>query len=95
MAERAVRRGDVDAAEQAVEQGQKPPDTYGCTWSAPGLAHLRGVPSSARIFEQCRRTLADDADEIAGIVASPFGLAFRELMAPAQHHGGRGSLRTL
>lgn len=50
------------------------------------LARLRGRPERPpRIFEQYRRQLADDADEIAGTVASPpreIELAFRELMAP-------------
>jgi hypothetical protein len=51
------------------------------------LERLRGHPEQPpRIFEIYRRKLAEDADEIAGTIASPppeIELAFRELMAGA------------
>ena len=79
--------GDLDAAEMAIEQGLKLLDPNGWLYlERAHVARLRGRPEQPlRIFEHYRRKLADDADEIAGTVASPppeIELAFRKLMAP-------------
>ncbi|WP_370327140.1 hypothetical protein [Euzebya sp.] len=86
---RACREArDLDGAEMAIEQGLKLLDPNGWLYlERAQLARLRGRPEQPpRIFEQYRRKLADDADEIAGTVATPppeIELAFRELMAGA------------
>ena len=86
---RACREsGDLDAAERAIEQGLKLLDPNGWLYlERANVARLRGrAEQPLRIFEQYRRKLADDADEIAGTVAAPppeIELAFRELMASA------------
>jgi hypothetical protein len=79
---------DLDAADRIIEQGLKLMDPNGWLYlERAELERLRGHPEQPpRIFEQYRRKLADDADEIAGTVASPppeIELAFRELMARA------------
>jgi DNA-binding SARP family transcriptional activator len=88
LARASREAGDVDTAERAVEQGLKLLDPNGWLYlERAHLARLRGRPEQPpRIFEQYRRKLADDADEIAGTVAIPppeIELAFRELMARA------------
>ena len=86
---RACREaGDLDGADRAIGQGLKLLDSNGWLYlERAHVARLRGRPEQLpRIFEQYRRKLADDADEIAGTVAIPppeIELAFRELMAPA------------
>jgi len=80
--------GDLDAVERAIERGLKLLDPNGWLYlERAELERLRGRPEQPpRIFEQYRRKLADDADEIAGTVATPppeIELAFRELMARA------------
>jgi tetratricopeptide (TPR) repeat protein len=86
---RALRDAeDLDAADRIIEQGLKLMDPNGWLYlERAELERLRGHPEQPpRIFEQYRRKLADDADEIAGTVASPppeIELAFRELMARA------------
>ena len=80
--------GDLDAADTAVAQGLKLLDPNGWLYfERAELERLRGHPEQpSRIFEIYRRKLVDDADEIAGVVASPppeIELAFRELMARA------------
>ena len=79
---------DLETAERAIEQGLKLLDPHGWLYlERAHVARLRGRPEQPlRIFEHYRRKLADDADEIAGTVASPppeIELAFRELMASA------------
>ena len=79
---------DYEAAERAIAQGLKLLDPNGWLYlERAQLELLRGRPEQPpRIFEHYRRKLADDADEIAGTVATPppeIELAFRELMAPA------------
>jgi DNA-binding SARP family transcriptional activator len=88
LARASREAGDVDTAERAVEQGLKLLDPNGWLYlERAHLARLRGRPEQPpRIFERYRRKLADDADEIAGTVATPppeIELAFRELMARA------------
>ncbi|HVM00511.1 MAG TPA: hypothetical protein VM324_14555 [Egibacteraceae bacterium] len=86
---RACREaGDLDAADRAIEQGLKLLDPNGWLYlERAQLERLRGRPEQPpRIFEHYRRKLADDADEIAGTVATPppeIELAFRELMVRA------------
>ena len=86
---RACREaGDLDGAHRAIEQGLKLLDPNGWLYlERAHVARLRGRPEQPpRIFEQYRRKLADDADEIAGTVATPppeIELAFRELIAGA------------
>jgi tetratricopeptide (TPR) repeat protein len=88
-AARALRAaGDLDAADRVIEQGLKLLDPNG--WLYLERAELERLRSHheqlPRIFEVYRRKLADDADEVAGVVASPppeIELAFRELMARA------------
>lgn len=86
---RACREaGDLDAADRAIEQGLKLLDPNGWLYlERAELERLRGHPElPPRIFEQYRRKLADDADEIASTVATPppeIELAFRELMVRA------------
>ena len=80
--------GDLDAADRAIEQGIKLLDPNGWLYlERAHVARLRGRPEQPpRIFEHYRRKLADDADEIAGTVATPppeIELAFRELMMGA------------
>jgi DNA-binding SARP family transcriptional activator len=88
LARASREAGDLDAAERAVGQGLQLLDPNGWLYlERAHLACLRGrVEQPPRIFEQYRRKLADDADEIAGTVASPppeIELAFRELMVSA------------
>jgi len=78
--------GELDAADRVIEQGLKLLDPNGWLYlERAELERVRGHPEQPpRIFEQYRRKLADDADEIAGTVATPppeIELAFRELMA--------------
>ena len=85
---RACREaGDLDTAERAIEQGLKVLDPNGWLYlERAHVARLRGrAEQPLRIFEQYRRKLADDADEIASTVGTPppeIELAFRELIAP-------------
>ena len=80
--------GDLDAADTVIAQGLRLLDPNGWLYfERAELERLRGHPEQPpRIFEIYRRKLAEDADEIAGVVASPppeVELAFRELMARA------------
>jgi nucleoid-associated protein YgaU len=80
--------GELEAADRVIEQGLRMLDPNGWLYlERAELERLRGHPEQPpRIFEHYRRKLADDADEIAGTVASPppeIELAFRELMARA------------
>jgi len=88
LARASREAGDLDTAERAVEQGLRLLDPNGWLYlERAHVARLRGRSEQPpRIFEHYRRKLADDADEIAGVVASPppeIELAFRELMAGA------------
>jgi DNA-binding SARP family transcriptional activator len=85
LARASREAGDLDTAERAIEQGMKLLDPNGWLYlERAHVARLRGRPEQPwRIFEQYRRKLTDDADEIAGTVAIPppeIELAFRELM---------------
>ena len=80
--------GDFDEADRVIEQGLKLLDPNGWLYlERAELERARGHPEQPpRIFEIYRRKLADDADEIAGTIATPppeIELAFRELMAGA------------
>lgn len=67
-----MRPGDLEAADRAIEQGLKLLDSNGWLYlERAHLERLRGRPKQPpRIFEIYRRDLADDADEIAGTVAT-------------------------
>jgi tetratricopeptide (TPR) repeat protein len=88
-AARALRdEKELDAADRVIEQALKLLDPNGWLYLERGeLERLRGhSEQSPRNFEQYRRKLADDADEMAGTVVTPppeIELAFRELMARA------------
>ena len=88
-AARALREaGDLDAADTVIAQGLKLLDPNGWLYfERAELERLRGHPEQPpRIFEIYRRKLAEDADDIAGTIASPppeIELAFRELMTGA------------
>ena len=80
--------GDLDAADRAIERGRKLSDPNGWLYlERAQLERLRSHPEQLpRIFEIYGRKLAEDADEIAGVVAFPppeNELAFHELMARA------------
>ena len=84
--------GDLDAADTVIAQGLKLLDPNGWLYfERAELERLRGHPEQPpRIFEIYRRKLAEDADEVAGVVASPppeIELAFRELLAAAGRNG--------
>lgn len=77
--------GDLDAAETVIAKGHKLLDGNGWLYlEQADLEMTRGHPERANlIYEQYRRTLDEDADEVAGTVATPpteIEFAFRELM---------------
>lgn len=80
--------GDLETAEAAIANGHKLLDGNGWLYLEQAeLEMARGHPERASlVYEQYRNTLADDADEIAGTVASPppeIELAFGGLLARA------------
>ena len=88
-AARALREaGDLDAADAVIRKGHLLLNGNGWLYLEQAeVEKARGHPErAARTYEEYRTSLADDADEIAGTVATPppmIELAFRELMAPA------------
>lgn len=78
--------GDLGEAEAVIARGHKLLDGNGWLYLEQAeLEMARGHPERASfVYEQYRRTLGDDADEIAGTVASPpleLDMAFREVLA--------------
>ena len=78
--------GDFEQADRVIQQGLKLLDPNGWLYLEQAqLERQRGHPEQPpRIFDNYRRKLADDADEIAGTIAIPppeIELAFRELIA--------------
>lgn len=79
---------DLAGADRVIQQGLKLMDPNGWLYlERAELERRRGHPEQPpRIFEQYRRKLADDADEIAGTIGIPppeIEFAFRELIARA------------
>lgn len=80
--------GDLDAAATVIAKGHKLLDGNGWLYvEQAALEMTRGHPERANlVYEQYMRTLGEDADEVAGIVATPpleIELAFQEIVAGA------------